>query len=266
MKRASGLASGCIAGLFAVFMLIQPGCAEDHAEGQGVSVRYPEGSLSGFVILRNEKGATLASGEFSQIPHGSRLKCRMVLHFRDGSLDDEITVYSQKSAFRLISDRHIQRGPSFPDPYDITIDMRSQQISIRDLSKGGAVKTEHVDLPPDLANGLLFNLIKNLHPDGPKVEVSYLALSSKPRMVKLALTMEKEDRFTIAGRPFKAAVWDVKVELEGLTGVMAHLIGEKPPDSHVWITEGDAPGIVRVDAALYNGGPVWSIQLAGPVW
>ncbi len=262
MRRVSGVFSGGIVSLIAVAMVVQPVYAED----QGVIVRYPEGSLAGFVVLRNDQGATLAAGEFTQIPRGSRIKSRMVFHFRDGSLDDETTVYSQESTFRLISDRHVQRGRSFPDPCDITIDVRSQQMSIRDLSKGGAVKTEHVDLPPDLSNGLLFNLIKNLAPNGPKVEVSYLTLSTKPRLVKLALTMEKEDQFMIAGRPFKAAVWDVKAELGGLTGIVAHMIGEQPPDSHVWITEGAAPTIVRVDTALYVGGPVWSIQLVSPVW
>jgi hypothetical protein len=34
----------------------------------------------------------------------------------------------------------------------------------------------------------------------------------------------------------------------------------------VWIAEGEVPAIVRVDAALYTGGPVWSIRLASPAW
>jgi len=65
--------------------------------------------------------------------------------------------------FRLISDRHIQRGPSFPEPCEVTIDARSQQVSIRATAKEGEeVKTEHVEMPLDLANGLLFNLIKTI--------------------------------------------------------------------------------------------------------
>jgi hypothetical protein len=259
----SGVLSGCIVSLVAVAMLVQPSYAED----QGVRVRYREGSVAGFVVLRNEKGAVLASGEFSQVPRGDRIKSRMVFYFRDGSLDDEISVYSQKSTFHLITDRHIQRGPAFPDPIDVTIDMRSQMVSVRDLSNGNqTVKTEHVDLPPDLANGLLFNLIKNLQTDTPKVEVSYLSPSPKPRLVKLAIAMEKEGQFTIASRPLKAVEWDVKPELGGLAGVVAPMIGKQPPDVHVWITKDGVPTIVRVDAALYNGGPVWSIQLASPVW
>jgi hypothetical protein len=263
MRRASGRLRGGVVGLFAVAMLLQTGYAED----SGVSVRYREGIARGFLVLRSQTGAILASGEFSQIPRGDTIKLRLVFHFRDGSLDDDTAVYAQKSTFRLITDRHIQRGRSFPEPLDITIDAGTQQVSIRGLSKSGeAAKTEHMDLPPDLANGLLFNLIKNLPKDSPRIEVSYLALSTKPRMVKLAIAMEKEQEFTIAGRPSKAVEWDVKPELGGLTGLVAPMIGRQPPDSHVWIMEGGVPTIVRVDAALYTGGPVWSIQLASPVW
>jgi hypothetical protein len=265
MMRTSGpgVLSGCIVSLVAVAMLARPGYAED----QGVRIRYREGLVAGFVVLRNEKGAILASGEFSQVPHGDRIKSRLVLYFRDGSLDDEISVYSQKSTFHLITDHHIQKGPAFPDPIDVTIDTRSQMVSVRHFSKGDqTVKTEHLDLPADLANGLLFNLIKNLQPNAPKVEVSYLSLSPKPRLVKLAIAMEKEGQFTIASRPMKAVEWDVKPELGGLAGVVAPMIGKQPPDLHVWITKDGVPAIVRVDAALYTGGPVWSIQLASPVW
>lgn len=259
MRRTSGLFRGCVR-LVAVAMLLPPGLAV----GQAVSVRYREGSQHGFVVLRDQKGATLASGEFFQVSRGDSIKSRLVLHFRDGSVDDESTVFSQASSFRLITDRHIQKGRTFPAPCDVNIDMRSQQIRL--LSEDGTVKIEHVDLPPDLANGILFNLVTNLPKNGPKVEVSYLAIASKPRVVKLAIAVEKEDLFTIAGRPLKALEWDVKPELGGITGIVAPMIGKQPPDSHVWVTEGGVPTIVRVDAALYNGGPVWSIQLASPVW
>jgi hypothetical protein len=265
MKRTyvPGVLSGCIVSLVAAAMLVQASYAED----QGVRVRYREGSVAGFVVLRNEKGAILASGEFSQVPRGDSIKSRLVFYFRDGSLDDEITVYSQKSTFHLITDHHVQKGRAFPDPIDMTIDTRSQMVSVRAISNGNQeVKAEHVDLPLDLANGLLFNLIKNLKTNAPKVEVSYLSLSAKPRLVKLAIAMEKEGQFTIASRLMKAVEWDVKPELGGLAGVVAPMIGKQPPDLHVWISKDGVPAIVRVDAALYNGGPVWSIQLASPEW
>jgi hypothetical protein len=195
------------------------------------------------------------------------VKVRLVFHFKDGSLNEETTVYSQNSTFRLISDRLVQRGRSFPEPCEMTIDALSQTVSMRALSKQSQdAKTEQMDIPSDLSNGLLFNLIKNLESKAPEVKVSYLAPSSKPRMVKLAITMEKEAQFTVATRRIKAVVWDVKAELGGLTGIVAPMIGKQPPDTHVWVAENGVPTIVRVDTALYVGGPVWSIQLASPVW
>jgi hypothetical protein len=48
--------------------------------------------------------------------------------------------------------------------------------------------------------------------------------------------------------------------------VVAPIVGKQPPDMHVWVAEDGLPTILRIDAALYSGGPVWSIQLANPVW
>ncbi len=58
----------------------------------------------------------------------------------------------------------------------------------------------------------------------------------------------------------------VKVELGGIAGVVALVVGKQPPDSHVWILGGEAPAFVRSEAPLYSGGPVWRIELASPVW
>jgi hypothetical protein len=64
MKRTSGFGKGCILTLVAVAMLVQPVCAE----GQGVSVRYREGSLRGFLVLERDMGRLLISpgGEAAQ--------------------------------------------------------------------------------------------------------------------------------------------------------------------------------------------------------
>ena len=208
----------CETALVALAVLASPGCAH----GQPLNVRHRVGSMHGFLVLRNGTGAILASGEMTQAAHGDRIKLRVVFRFRDGSIDDETTVYSQRRSFLLISDRLLQRGPSFPHPSEITIDMRGQQLSVRDLSKGGeAAKTEHLDLPPDLSNGLLYTLIQNLPADTPKTEVTFLAAAPKPRLVKLAIAPEGEDPFTAGGHSYKAAKYVVKIELGGVEGVVA---------------------------------------------
>jgi hypothetical protein len=236
-------------------------------QGQEMKVRYRAGAEHGFLLLHDLKGAILAHGEITQVPYRDRIKLHLVFRFRDGSLDDETTVYSQKHTFQLISDRLIQTGKSFPNPCDMTIDMGAQQVSVRAVSKGKlVVTTEHMDLPPDLANGIVFALIQNLQAKDPKVEVPYLAPGAKPRMVKFAIAQEGEEQFKIGGHPYKAMKYDVKVNLGGIAGVVAPMIGKQPADTHVWITESSVPAIIRVEGALYNEGPVWNIQLASPTW
>jgi hypothetical protein len=235
-------------------------------QGQELKLRYRTASEHGFVILRDAAGAILASGELTQVPTRQRIRIHVVFHFRDGSIDDETTLYSQGETIRLISDRHIQRGKSFPHPSDVMIDVPNQQVIVRDSSKTtDEAKPEHMDLPPDLSNGLLLPLIQNMQANTP-IEVSYVALSPKPRMVKLAIAKSGEDPFTVGGRSYKAAKYDVKVHIGGVAGIVAPMIGKQPPDFHVWVTESTVPAVVRMDAALYTDGPIWSVRLASPAW
>jgi hypothetical protein len=248
-------------------VLITPLILADGVQGQDLSISHRLGSMQGFLTLRDQAGATLAAGDLTQVPNGDRVKLRVVFHFRDGSIDDETTIFSQQKAFRLISDRHIQKGPSFPHPCDITIDIRAQQVTIHDLSKANeAPHIEHMDLPPDLANGIIFFLIMDLPPDAQKIEFPYLSPSLKPRMVKLAVTAVGKEPFKLSGLRYHAVKYDLKVDIGGVAGVVAPVIGKQPPDSYVWVTEGTAPTIVRMDSFLYEEGPVWSIRLASPVW
>ena len=55
----------------------------------------------------------------------------------------------------------------------------------------------------------------------------------------------------------KATHYILKVDIGGIAGVVAPLVGKQPPDSHVWILGGEAPAFVRSEQPLYNGGPVW---------
>jgi hypothetical protein len=243
--------------LAAVPLLLSP-CALPGATSQGAQ--------HGFLVLRNLDGAILASGDYMQIPMASRVKLRLVFHFRDGSLDDDTTLYSQPG-MRLISERHIQSGRSFPNPIDFSIDVPSQQVRLRAWSNGKlVVSTQSMDLPPNLANGIIFGLIQSLPPNSPKVEVPFLAEGAKPRMVTLAITPETEETFKVGGRSYKAMKYAVKVNLGGLAGVVAPMIGKQPPDTHVWVLESNVPAILRVDGSLFQEGPIWSIRLASPEW
>ena len=90
-----------------------------------VPVRHPQGSAHGFLALKTVEGTCIAIGDATQIVHGDRVTSRVTFRFRDGSIDDDTTVFSQRGVFRLISDHHIQRGPTFPKPIDVLIDAYS---------------------------------------------------------------------------------------------------------------------------------------------
>jgi len=58
----------------------------------------------------------------------------------------------------------------------------------------------------------------------------------------------------------------VKVDIGGVAGVVAPLVGKQPEDSHVWILEGEAPAFVKSEGPLFMGGPPWRIELTNPAW
>jgi hypothetical protein len=89
------------------------------------------------------EGDPIAIGDATQIIQGDRVTSRLIFHFRDGSVDDEITVFSQRRVFRLISDHHIQRGPSFPKPIDVFIDAVTGNITSR--TEDGKTAQIHLD-------------------------------------------------------------------------------------------------------------------------
>jgi hypothetical protein len=193
---------------------------------------------------------------------------RLVFHFKDGSLQDETVVYSQRQRFHLISDHMIQKGPAFPQPLEMSINAASGRVTVRYTDEHGKekVEDEHLDLPADLANGLILTLLKNVTPATAPKKIAYVAATPKPRLVKLEISGAGEDAFTTGGTGRKATHYVLKVDIGGLSGLVAPLVGKQPPDSHVWILGGEAPAFVKAEQPMYMGAPLWRIELASPVW
>jgi hypothetical protein len=243
---------------------LQPG-----AEADPIPVRYREGTVHGFLALRSkENGRVLAVGDQFQVIHGDKVTSRLVFRFKEGSVDDETAVFSQRGNFQLVSEHHVQKGPSFPDPLDMSIDVQSGQVTVRSKDRDGKekIETEHLDLPPDLINGLVTSIAKNLSPQTPETKVSMIVATPKPRLVKVAISPQGEETFSVAGSPRKAMRFRLKVEIGGVAGVVAPLIGKAPPEIYIWIAGGEAPAFVREEGPLYESGPIWVIQLSSPVW
>src|SRR5689334_16138809 len=91
-----------------------------------VPVRYSEGTVHGFLELRDEHDSLLARGEMFQVPGDSTLVSTMRFFFRDGSRFEETTEFSQHQRFRMRDYHLVQRGPSFPMDIDATLNRTGQ--------------------------------------------------------------------------------------------------------------------------------------------
>ena len=232
---------------------------------QPVAVRYPEGTVHGFLALRNTEGRLLAEGDLTQTIQDDLVTLRLVFHFQDGSLDSDVCVFSQKGHFRLLRDHHIQRGPSYPTPADTIIDATHGTVTVRYLDKGRQrVDVEHVNLPDDLANGDIFDILKNISPDVAETKLSYLMATPKPRIVTLSITPQKARTFVAAGTPYKTEQLNVHIELGGLAAIVAPLLGKEPSDLNVWIGRDAVPTFFRLEGPLYLGGPTWNVTPTSP--
>lgn len=253
--------------LLIVSLLVGRALAPVAAAGEPVSVRHAEGLVHGFLVLHSLDGTILAHGDLIQTSRGSRVTSRLVFHFKDGSVQDETAVFTQSGRFRLLTDRLIQRGPSFPHPQEVSIDAVAGRVTVKHRDNDGAEKVidERMPLPDDLANGLVLTLVKNIAPDAAASTVSMVVATPKPRLVKLVLSRAGEDRFAVGGGSYKVTRFAAHIEIGGIAGVAAKLLGKQPPDASVWILEGEAPGFVKSESVFFQDGPLWQIELASPV-
>lgn len=248
--------------LIAILLCALPFCAT----AETVAAHHLEGTTHGYLTLRTEDGRIAAVGDLLQVVHGDRVTSHVVFHFKDGSTDDETTVFSQRGNFQLISDHHVQKGPFFSHPVDLTIEARSGQVTVRSTGKDGKeeTQTEQMKLPADLYNGMIVPITENIGPNATEEDVSMIVATPKPRLVKLAISPKGDEPFSLAGFERRAQHYEIKIELGGAAGVVAPLIGKQPPNIEVWIEAGVVPGFVGEQGQIAEDSPIVSIQQTGP--
>ena len=232
-----------------------------------VKVRLPEGITRGFLVVREPGGGPIGHGELVQKPVRGGLSSRLRLKFTDGSVYDETLTFSQRDVFRLEAYKLVQRGPSFPTS-EVEFDRKSGQYRARTQDeKGGDEKTASgpLEMPPDLYNGMAMTLLKNLPPGG-SASAQIAAFTPKPRLIKMMLGPEGEGTVRVGPETKKVTRYLVKLEIGGLTGVVASLIGKDPPDLRYWMVNGEVPAFARFEGAMYLNGPVWQLEMTMLEW
>ena len=228
-------------------------------------VRHVQGTSHAFLVLRAESGSILGYGELLQLVHGDRVSSRLTLHFRDGSVDDDTSIFTQRTTFHLIQDHHIQHGSFFSKTLDCLV-VESGNVTIRTVDKDGKPKVEasHIDLPPDISNGFTGTMLLNASPKAGPFKLGLIAPTGKGRLIRLSIDVAGEEPFSpVQGVRRTATVFRIHPELGGMTGAIAPMLGKQPKDVFIWILEGQIPGLVREIGPLEEGGQVISIEPAG---
>jgi hypothetical protein len=234
-----------------------------------VTPRFPEGGTHAFLVLRAAAdGRALAHGEVVAVPRGNRVHSRLVWRFRDGSFQDESTVFELRPALRLWSFKQVQRGPAFPADVEVAFAREPGQYRIvrreRD-KKEPEEDTGRLELPADAYNGMMGTVLRNL-PPGATGTGHMVVFTPKPRMVKMTMRPVGEDAFFAGTLRRVATRYLIDLEIGGIAGIFASIAGKEPPDLRYWLVKGDVPTFVKFEGPFFLDGPVWRIEIASPRW
>lgn len=230
-----------------------------------VPARLKQGVGHIFLLILDESGKTLAAGESLQTVKGYTVTTHTTFHFHDGSIDDETTVFEQRVNLRVLSDNHVQRGPAFPHPMEIRIEAEHGRVIVHDL-ESGKTSTHDIKIPFDLANGIVTQVLQNIPQDSVETKVSYVLPTSKPRLATAVITRAGEDSYTLGGERQIAKKLQLKVDLGGVAGLIAPMIGKEPKPTYAWMADGHVPMFIRIQTQFYEGAPLWIIQQTAPLW
>src|SRR6266567_1470635 len=233
-----------------------------------ISVRFAEGVTHGFLALRTVNDVLLAPGDLLQTERGGEVESRMVFRFKDGSVFDETVVFTQQRVFAMESYHLVQRGPVFAEDTEISLQRATGKYRVTTKAhKDGReqVLDGTLDLPPDVYNGMVLIVAKNLL-KGASASVHLVVFTPTPRLIQLELAPAGEHKVLVGNLAKTAIHYVFKPRLGSWLKLFATLLGRVPPDYHAWVIADEVPAFARFDGPLYTTGPIWRIELASPRW
>jgi hypothetical protein len=230
-----------------------------------VDVRYPEGSAHGLFLIRSMDNKEIGNGDLVETLEDGHVKSVFVLTFKDGSIYQETSLFEQHQQFKLLNYQLTQKGPMFKQDIEMTIDVGARSVSVQSMENGKTKKwNEHMDMPADLANGIVPYLVRNMAANSRGATVSMIAASPKPRLVHLLITPRAEETFPFDGSKMRATRYRIHPDVSGVTGSLAKITGKQPPNSFLWMLSDKVPTFLMAQEA-FEDGPTCRIELATPI-
>jgi hypothetical protein len=221
------------------------------------------------LIVRSAAGEIVGHGELTQVvKEGGVAESRLVFRFKDGSVHDEKVAFSQQRVFTLIRYQLTQRGPSFPEQMDVTVDRGTSTYEVRATAGQNGVEKVlegEIDLPKDAYNGMIVTMLLNL-PKGASETVNVLAFVPEPTPIALELTFVGEQVIRVGDQPRKAWQYAFKPDIGPVKKFFGTMLGKLPTDFHYhcYVLADEVPSFVRFEGPLQLMGPVLSIELISP--
>jgi hypothetical protein len=233
-----------------------------------VSARFVEGSLHGFLTLTTVDGKVIASGDLRQTVKAGAIENRTVFEFRDGSSSEETVTFTQHRVLSMQTYRSEQHGPAFNEDQEISLERASgkYRVKTRDHKDGKEkIVDGAIDLPPDVYNGMVFTVAKNL-PESRGQSIHIVAFTPEPHVIALEILPMGKQKVVIGGLARTAIHYVLRPNLGFWLKLFTSLRGAPPVDDHVWILADPVPAFVRFEGPFYMSGPVWRIELTSPRW
>lgn len=239
------------------------------ADAVPIAVRFPEGIAHGFLLVRSLAGEIIGQGEMTQVvKEGDLVDSHLVFTFKDGSLHDEKVTFSQQRVFSMLRYHLVQRGPSFPNQIEVSIDRSTAEYKVR--SKVGEDGKEEVltgafTLPKDVYNGIFVTMLLNL-PKGASETVNFLAFTPAPEVIKLELHLMGEHTVHIGDLSRKALQYVFKPDIGMVRELLGKAAGKLPAHFHYdcWVLADEVPSFVQFEGPLQLMGPIVRIELVSP--
>lgn len=231
-----------------------------------IPVRFAEGSIHGFLVLRTRDGQCLAQGDLLEVARGQDMQRTMVFRFKDGSLFEETVQFSQQGVYTLQSYRLERRGPAFAEDTKISLERATGKVRVetRDHKDGSAKVFEGtLELPPDVYNGMIPTVVKDLAQGGSET-VHFVAFTPEPRMIQLEIAPAGRQTMMVGEAEVTAVHYVLKPRLGTWLKIFSTILGRAPKDAHAWIIDGEVPAFVGFEGQLYPADPVWRIDLVSP--
>lgn len=231
----------------------------------GVPLRWPEGTLRGFPVIRDASGRQIADGTLTQWIEDGNLHVSATYVFKDGRVVEEQTVLAQHPELaQLRWSWEERKGTEVTRSY--SVDFTTGHAVAH--KRGEDVREDTLDDAKQLGHafagvGFMY-AVKNLAGDlekGGEVELTAVAFTPKPRTVKVSIRRDQEGPLTTGGRTLTAERFVIHPEIP--LAFIAKLF-VKAPDQYLWFYKPSPPAFLRADVPLAEpSDPIIRIEVIG---